>query len=342
MSDKMTITFWGVRGSYPMPGASTVHYGGNTPCVEVSVGGHTIILDAGTGIIALGKELAQRSYESGVPIELTLLLTHMHHDHTQGFPFFAPTRIPSARLHIFGPDIYRRAPEEILADTMTQPNFPVTFRELSCHRMIRSVREINVIRITNGASAPIVHRVTNKQIQAQGDDVIIRIMRSYAHPGGVFFYRIEWKNRAVVYATDTEGYAKVDQRLVRFAQGADLLIHDGQYTEDHYLGLRPGYPTTQGWGHSTPTMACDVAEAAGVKQLALFHYDPAYDDKRIAQIESTMRKRLPSAMAPYEGLKITLTNDQKPSVATTSSTTALAMRTTTPLHLVASSLDHVR
>ena len=342
MSDKMTITFWGVRGSYPMAGASTVHYGGNTSCVEVSVAGHTIIFDAGTGIIALGKELARRSYESGVPIQATLLFSHMHHDHTQGFPFFAPTRIPSAQLHIFGPDIYRRAPEEILVDMMTPPTFPVTFRELSSNRTVRSIRETNLIRIARGTNGPIVDRVTstNKPIQAQEDEVIIRIMRSYAHPGGVLFYRVEWQNRAIVYATDTEGYFAVDQRLVRFAQRADLLIHDAQYTEDHYLGLKPGYFSTQGWGHSTPSIACDVAEAAKVKQLAIFHYDPTYDDQTIAEIESRIRQRLPNAIAPYEGLKITLSGEQKPSYTTTA--TSATKRPRKSLHLVATSLDHVR
>lgn len=337
MSDHMTITFWGVRGSYPMPGSSTVHYGGNTPCVEVSVAGQTIIFDAGTGIIPLGKELTRRSFESGEAIKAILLFSHMHHDHTQGFPFFTPTRIPSTLLHIFGPDIYQRTPEEILSDTMAPPTFPVPFSELSSNRTIDSVRETNVIQIRSDASRPIVHRVTNESIKAEKDDIVIRIMRSYAHPGGVFFYRIEWRNYAVVYATDTEGYAGIDQRLVRFAKGADLLIHDAQYTEDHYLGLKPGYSSTQGWGHSTPSMACEVAEVANVKQLALFHYEPTYDDHTISEIEAKIRQRFPNAIAPYEGLSIKLADKKKPMVPVRSSKCPPKS-----LHLLASSLEHVR
>ena len=337
MSDHMTITFWGVRGSYPMPGASTAHYGGNTPCVEVSVAGQTIIFDAGTGIIPLGKELARRSFESGKAIKAMLFFSHMHHDHTQGFPFFAPTRSPSTNLHIFGPDIYQRTPREILADTMAPPSFPVPFRELSSNRTIRSIRETNVIQIPSDGSDPIVHRVTDGSIQAKQDDVVIRVMRSYAHPGGVFFYRVEWRNHAIVYATDTEGYVGMDQRLVRFAQGADLLIHDAQYTEDHYLGLKPGYSTTQGWGHSTPSMACKVAESANVKQLALFHYEPTYDDQTIAEIEANLQQRLPNAIVPHEGLSIKLANKQKP--VTPSRSNKCPAKS---LHLVATSLDHVR
>ncbi len=337
MSDHMTITFWGVRGSYPMPGSSTVHYGGNTPCVEVSVAGRTIIFDAGTGIIPLGRELARRSFQSGKAIEAILLFSHMHHDHTQGFPFFTPTRIPSTNLHIFGPDIYQRTPEEILSDTMAPPTFPVPFGELSLNRTIESVRETNVIRIRPDETNPIVHRVTNESIKAGEDDIIIRIMRSYAHPGGVFFYRVEWRNRVMVYATDTEGYTGSDQRLVRFAQDADLLIHDAQYTEDHYLGLEFGYPSTQGWGHSTPSMACEVAELANVKQLALFHYEPTYHDQTISEIESKIQRRLPNAIAPYEGLSIKLMSKQKPIIPLRQSKCPPKS-----LHLLASSLEHVR
>jgi ribonuclease BN (tRNA processing enzyme) len=97
--------------------------------------------------------------------------------------------------------------------------------------------------------------------------VIIRIHKSFAHPGGVFVYRLTWRGRSVVYATDTEGYDGTDKRLVKFAKGANVLIHDAQYTDDHYRGQLPGFPSTQGFGHSTISMACDVAAAADVEQL---------------------------------------------------------------------------
>ena len=98
MNEEFTIKFWGIRGSYPTPGAETIKYGGNTSCVEIRTGGRTIILDAGTGIIPLGRELAKRKSS-----EMILLFSHLHHDHTQGFPFFVPAYIPNTRLHIFGP-----------------------------------------------------------------------------------------------------------------------------------------------------------------------------------------------------------------------------------------------
>jgi phosphoribosyl 1,2-cyclic phosphodiesterase len=304
MSNNMTITFWGVRGSYPKPGPSTIYYGGNTACVEISVAGHTIILDAGTGIIELGKKLIAQSYQSSKPLLLTLFLSHMHHDHTQGFPFFVPARLPSTQLHIFGPDIYQRGPEEILTDTMLPPTFPLEFRQLNASKFVHSVRETNIVRLTSDRCPPTLHHVRDRQIA--GDNVLIKMMHSYAHPGGILCYRIEWGELSVVYASDIEGYAETDQRLIDFAQGADLLIHDAQYTYEHYLGLKAGFPCTQGWGHSTPEMACDVAKAANVKQLALFHYEPDYDDQTIADIEAKARLIFPNTIAPYEGLTITL------------------------------------
>src|SRR5512147_37181 len=99
MADELRVKFWGVRGSYPTPGAGTVRYGGNTSCVEVRLGEQTIILDAGTGIIPLGRELARRRVS-----EMLLLFSHLHHDHIQGLPFFVPAYLPNARLHIIGPD----------------------------------------------------------------------------------------------------------------------------------------------------------------------------------------------------------------------------------------------
>src|SRR5215470_5110187 len=100
MSDELRVKFWGVRGSYPTPGAGTVKYGGNTACVEIQAGTRTIVLDAGTGIIPLGRELAKSRRAN----EIVLLLSHLHHDHTQGFPFFIPAYLPNSRLNIFGPD----------------------------------------------------------------------------------------------------------------------------------------------------------------------------------------------------------------------------------------------
>ncbi len=282
MSKQMMIKFWGVRGSHPTPFMQNMGYGGNTSCVEVTAGGQTIILDAGSGIIGLGQELAQKRASP-----ITLLLSHLHHDHTQGLPFFAPIHMHETKLSIFGPEIGQRTPENALVEVMHPSSFPVRFDQL--------------------ASQPVMHTLNDKdQLRLANSEVVIHTMRSDTHPGGVMFYRIEWQGRSVVYATDTERTLANSQQLIRFARGADLLIHDAQYTPEHYFGLKVGLPRTKGWGHSTPNMACDIARAAVVKQLALFHYDPSYNDETVAEIERKARQRLPHTMAAREGMSITL------------------------------------
>jgi len=306
MTDTMTIKFWGVRGSHPMPGTSTMRYGGNTPCVEVSTGKQTLILDAGTGIIGLGRDLLRRAAGTSQPVEATLLFSHMHHDHTQGFPFFVPAYIGTSKLHIFGPGIFERDLEDMLAHTMLPPSFPVALQELPSLRIMRSVHETDVILLGESVGGVAVRNVFHQQVESDSDLVRIRVLHSYAHPGDVLIYRIDWREHSVVYATDTEGYEGVDQRLAAFARGAEVLIHDAQYTEEHYLGRLPGFPSTQGWGHSTARMACDVANAAGVGRLVLFHHEPRYDDEVIASIEAQSQARFANTVAAHEGLEIRL------------------------------------
>ena len=138
------------------------------------------------------------------------------------------------------------------------------------------------------------------------DRVIVRVMQSYGHPQGVMVYRVSWRGKSVVFATDTEGYVNGDQRMVNFAQNADVLIHDAQYTEDHYTGKRAGSPATQGFGHSTAEMACQIAEAADIGQLVLFHHDPNYEDTAIQEIETKARKIFPNTVAARQGQVIEL------------------------------------
>ena len=298
MSDALTINFWGVRGSHPTPGAGTVKYGGNTACVEVRAGNKSLILDAGTGIIPLGHELAQRASALKGPLEVILLFSHLHHDHTQGFPFFAPAYLPNARLHIFGPGISPEVLETVLENNQSPTTFPVELREMLSAKNIRSVRETQFIVWDERG----VH-LTEADKNFGDEALTVRIHRSYAHPGGVYIYRIEWRGRSVVYATDTEGYVGTDRRLVDFARGADLLIHDAQYVEEHYRGQMAGFPATQGYGHSTATMACKVAALADVGKLVLFHHDPAYDDEMVAENEAVARTLFPKTLAAYEGLE---------------------------------------
>jgi len=301
MNENLTVKFWGVRGSYPTPGQGTVAFGGNTACVEIRVGSQVVILDAGTGIIPLGREMSRQAAQDKRPIQAVLLFSHLHHDHTQGFPFFSPAYNPASRLHLFGPGASEQALEELLAHNQQPPAFPVTLRDMNAAKEFHSLTETDVILM----EADEVRLAKNGADCARG--LCIRLMKSHAHPGGVFIYRIEWRGLSVVYASDTEGYVGGDRRLAAFARNADLLIHDAQYAEAHYHGQIPGLPATQGFGHSTPQMACELALAAGVKQLALFHHDPNYDDATLASLEAQAQELFPTAFSAREGLEVSLT-----------------------------------
>ena len=303
MSNEMKIKFWGVRGSYPTPGTGTVKFGGNTACVEVQVGNRTIILDAGTGIIPLGRELA-RTKRAG---ELLLLFSHLHHDHTQGFPFFVPAYIPNAKLHIYGPDGTHESMKSVLERNQSSETFPVGLRDMSSSKDIQAVRESQAI-VWDEMGVRVAESVSG----LDDDAIVIRIHKSYAHPGSVFMYRITWRGKSVVYATDTEGYVGTDKRLVKFAKDADVLIHDAQYLDEHYWGQLEGFPSTQGFGHSTVTMACEVADSTSTGQLILFHHDPAYTDDILAGMERKAKSLFSDATMANEGLEIVLRDENMP------------------------------
>jgi len=299
MNQSIRVTFWGVRGSYPAPGALTARVGGNTACVSVQAGNHLIILDGGTGLIGLGRALVAE----GKPINATLLFTHTHHDHTQGFPFFNPIYLSSTTLHVFGPRTLHEDLEQVLSRAMLPPVFPVTFDQLPCARVMRNLSEGETIVLNNGNATPHVMVEHRNPSPLLPDSVVIRFLRSHAHPQGVFIYRIEYANQAVVYATDTEGYASGDQRLINFSHGAQVLIHDAQYLQSEYTNrVMP----KQGWGHSTWEMAVEVAEAAGVERLVLFHHEPEHDDNMLDELEKQAQKAFPGSILAREGMTIEL------------------------------------
>jgi len=303
-SKSFRVRFRGVRGSHPTPGPDTVRFGGNTSCVEVQAGSHKIILDAGTGIVSLGNEIAKASATERKELHLTILFSHTHHDHTQGFAFFKPAYFPTTTCNLFGPKLRETKFEQGLVRAMVSPYFPVALSELSSVIKIRSLHESEIILFENSDPTPKVlnyFRDNHKEIPFE---VRVRVLHSLAHPnGGVFVYKIEVDGKSVVYATDTEGYAGGDQKLIRFAKGADLLIHDSQYTSKDYVH---GEAVVQGYGHSTVEMAADVASQANVKRLALFHYDPFYDDSTIGEMEKKAQSIFKDSVASYEGLEIEL------------------------------------
>ncbi len=298
-----SVTFWGVRGGYPKPGPTTSKFGGNTTCLEIHVGGHLIIIDAGTGIIGLGEKLVAQHHTDKKPIVATILFTHTHHDHTQGFPFFTPADLGSSIIYIFGPRLLHQDLEAVLAHAMLPTVFPISLEELKSLRVSRNVSESEVIIFGEPGAPPQVCNVYREYEEYSPQEVRVRIMRGYAHPQGVLFYRIEMGDRKLVVATDTEGYVGGDKRLIQFAHGADLLIHDAEFTPEEYLY---GNPTRQGWGHSTWKMAVEVAQAAEVKQLVLTHHNVHHDDAFLEDVERQARSLFPATVVASEGLTLNL------------------------------------
>lgn len=303
------VRFRGVRGSYPVSGEGYLQYGGSTSCVEVLAGGTQVVFDMGTGIIPLGEELLRehvRSLRAGrtpKPIEMVILLTHAHHDHIQGFPFFKPAYLDTSVLHIFGPRMLGVEWEDIMKRSMTAPLFPVDLSDMHSHQVIRTIDESEAIILRPG-KPPETANLQRRQVRIPTDAVVVRCMRNFAHPkGGVINFRVTYRGKSLVHATDVEGYIGGDARLIAFSKGADMLIHDAQYLPAEYCGLPV---PTQGFGHSTFEMAAEVARAAKVKSLALFHHDPAHTDKEIGEIEKKAKKLFPGAFSAREGQSVSL------------------------------------
>jgi phosphoribosyl 1,2-cyclic phosphodiesterase len=296
------VRIWGVRGSYPVPGKTTTRYGGNTPCIELQVGKHMIIIDAGTGIINLGHELLRRSQQHGnAPIVATILLTHLHHDHTHGFPFFAPVHMGESMLNVFGPHLFEDKLEDELNNVVLTLNFPLNLNEMPSFKIIHSLRPNEMILFGPGESDIDIRNMYLDPIKQTPDIVKVSILKGYAHPkNGVYIYRVDWRGKSMVFASDTEGYRGNDQRLITFAKDTDVLIHDAQYTTAEYMDGK------QGWGHSTIDMACEVAQRSGAKRLLLYHHDPGHSDEQIDAMEREAQTKCPQAIAAYEGMEIQL------------------------------------
>jgi len=268
--------------------------------VEVRAKDHIIILDAGTGIINLGKQLMREFGKQ--PMTMSVLISHTHNDHLQGFPFFAPAYLPGCTLNIYGPKSFSQDLDQILSHTMEPQYSPVELDELNSEINIHNLHENDLLLLNGTSRNPDV--VTQSQdIKQAKDGVSIRVMRSYAHPKvGSFVFRVEVNGKSVVYATDTEGYVGGDSRLIAFARDTDLLIHDAQYEPDEYLDTNF---SKQGFGHSTYEMAAHVAQAAAAKHLVLFHHDPVHDDEKISAMEQATKGLFPNTTAGSEGLEYT-------------------------------------
>lgn len=272
----MKVRFWGVRGSIPVSAPCFARAGGNTTCVEIQAQGQRLILDGGTGLAALGQSLGHR------PLDAALLFTHVHWDHIQGVPFFSPAFNPDSQLTLCGATTADGTLEDALRAQMCPPQFPITLEALSASLAFQTVEPGVPFR--------------------RGPFVILPEVGH--HPDGVLSYRIEADGHSVVFATDVEHAGTPADTMLTLAAGADLLIHDAQYTPAEYAG-EVG-PSRQGWGHSTWNEAVAVARAAGVGQLALFHHDPGRSDDDLAILEHQARREFGAAFAAREGAWISL------------------------------------
>jgi diguanylate cyclase (GGDEF)-like protein len=283
----MQVRFWGTRGSIAAPGPSTARFGGNTSCVEVRASdGTVIILDCGTGARELGLHLVQTMPQ---PMRLHLFIGHTHWDHIQGFPFFVPAFTPGSELNIYAPIGFQRGLEEAMAGQMEYSYFPVKMRDLRSR--------IHFTELDEG-----FFRVGGVLVETQ----------FLNHTAPTVAYRMTGDGATIAYATDHEPFWNAsgrvsqhpgDERHIAFLKGANLVIHDAQYTDAEYRDK-------VGWGHSSLEYAVDVALAAGVERLVLFHHDPAHDDAMMEQMEEMARAHVGrrgqalDVLAAREGLEL--------------------------------------
>lgn len=270
----MIVKFWGVRGSYTTARAEVLRYGGYTSCVSFEINGRMLVIDAGSGFRVLGDALSEDIKD------IYVLLTHLHRDHINGFPFFTPLYQKDRRLHFI--DYVNGNRKWSLLSMMDGISYPMHPNAI--------VAEYDTI-----STAPLEY------LEEHG----FRVSRlQMNHPGGAYGYRVDYNGVSVVHMPDNELWAPDSvtpyKDMVEFCRGADVLSHDAMYVEEDF-------PDKQGWGHSMVPQVCELAAAAGVKHLVLFHHDPARDDQEIDQIQSRARFLLEShgieCTAAYEGLK---------------------------------------
>ena len=301
------VKFRGVRGSFPVADKKFLQYGGNTSCVEVKAGSHTIILDAGTGIVKAGDELMEKYISSALeakdrtPIHTSILLSHIHQDHLLGMTFFKPMHLSSAKIDIFGDGSDNSDLKENLSQLVFGKTFPLDLSDIQCELNIHNLSEDYAILFKPDKAPQLIK--TDEAVQEE-NDVLVTFYKSYVHPqNGVIIYKISYKGKSLIYATDKESYVGGDKKFIRFAKNCNLLIHDAQYTSEDYLN---SHSPKQGFGHSTYEMALEAKSKTNAQKLAFFHYEPSYDDSKLDKIKELYTSQNKNVFMAYEGLELNI------------------------------------
>jgi phosphoribosyl 1,2-cyclic phosphodiesterase len=274
-SDELRIRFWGTRGSTCASGPQFVEFGGHTACVEIRCGERLFIVDAGTGIAALGAELGPTAPET-----IDILFSHLHLDHVGGLPFFKPALLSRTRvIRTYCGNLDGDSAMAPLERLFSPPLFPVRLGQLPAQFEHTGFRAGETLTFEDGA---------------------IVQTHSLNHPGGATGYRFSHGGRSVCYISDLEHSEPwPDPDLMAFVRNTDLMIYDGMFSENEY-------PNCRGWGHSTWHKGVELAQAAGVKALAIFHLYPGHDDASIKAAEAEMQVLMPTAFVARERQSVSL------------------------------------
>ena len=272
----MKVKFYGVRGSVPVCGRNFERYGGNTTCIRIlrEKANRIAILDAGTGIRNLGKELMKEGLAQQV---LNIVFSHFHWDHIQGFPFFAPAYNPQQTIGVLALGMKHKIKDlkQIFSVQMQKEYFPIQLEMMGAHFEFFNYGDDETIYGAHVKSIPQYHK----------------------YPGGSYGFRLDDEGVSLVICTDIEHINGIDKNIVEFARNADLLIHDGQYTAEEFRKFK-------GWGHSTWEQAVEVAIQANVKKLIITHHDPDHDDSFLDMIEKKCCELFPNSMLAKEGMEV--------------------------------------
>jgi phosphoribosyl 1,2-cyclic phosphodiesterase len=271
------LRIWGARGTVPTPGPDKLEFGGNTSCLSVAIGDREhVILDCGSGARLLGNSIAEQDSDLGGRYHI--FLTHYHFDHVEGLPLFHPLYDPGSHITIHGFSADGQSVREIVESLIRPPYFPVSIAAVPSR----------------------VDYVTLDEEPRTIADLHVSPL-SLNHPDGCLSFRLDRGERRIVYATDHEhGVEETDRALIEFSRGADYLIYDTTYMRAEYEELR------RGWGHSTWYAAVQVARAAGVGTLILFHHHPDHTDAELHELLRISREECPSTVAATEGLELPL------------------------------------